>query len=438
MHQCKNCFLHRSKQELFEFVREESLRYREKLPMQQRLTRHDPALQLLVLPTPASEEPLPRYSAEPAYLSPAHCRLCLQPTDDLEKHLQQECPAQEKKNDEVQKSSQQDPAASQAPSKTQVYRQEVFAKVVKEWPQPISPQVLRSRLAAFKNAMCDDAFKLAACASCARQKCNRDLKPVLFPPVDAVECPAWLQDHWSNEEWSIHRESWFEQLDDVLNIDSYLRVFFKVQERLSSAAVAVASFDLPDVTNQNFTSKEEAESWLRRVQQWSENLQQDLMRDSVPAPGEPDKRWLLFQNGSLQIDKRTGGISCNLCKECLTAFAKVKPGGTKEPNVKMPSRARANGLWHGPDPEELRVLSYTECKVINMARIYVSVKRVFLERESYAGTSHSETPLYHQRNVVAYPQSPGSLVFLFLEQATHFVPLTFPLRSERQQRQPRR
>ena len=38
--------------------------------------------------------------------------------------------------------------------------------------------------------------------------------------------------------------------------------------------------------------------------------------------------------------------------------------------------------------------------------MYVSVKRVFLDRASYAGTSASEAPLYHHKNVVAFPQSP--------------------------------
>ena len=71
----------------------------------------------------------------------------------------------------------------------------------------------------------------------------------------------------------------------------------------------------------------------------------------------------------------------------------------------MPSEARANGLWRGPDPPEISSLSYNEAKVINLARIYVSVKRVFLDRSSYARTSASEAPLYHQKNVVAYPQS---------------------------------
>jgi hypothetical protein len=76
----------------------------------------------------------------------------------------------------------------------------------------------------------------------------------------------------------------------------------------------------------------------------------------------------------------------------------------------MPDVARANGLWRGPDPEQLTVLSYTEAKVMNLARIYVSVKRVFLNRGSYAGTSASEAPLYHQKNVVAYPQDPDTIL----------------------------
>ena len=372
-------------------MREESQRYEEKISVQQVPKGDEEALQLLVLPS-ASAEPLPKYADEPAYMSPSHCRLCLQAVDDLKQHLQEGCPAQQQ----------------QTPLTLQAYRQEVFAKVVKEWPQPISPQVLRTRLAAFKNAMSDKNFKVYACASCARQKRSCEVEAVIFPPSDEAQCPAWLEDHWSNEEWVLHRDAWFKQLDDIFNIDSYLRIFFKADERLASAVATVASFEQEDDRNQTFASKELAEAWLERVEQWRENLRRDLMSDSVSAPGDADKRWLLFKNASLQVDERTGAISCRLCKDCLRDLAKVGASGIRKPQVKMPQRARANGLWHGPDPEELQALSYAECKVINLARIYVSVKRVFLERESYAGTSHSETPQYHQRNVVAYPQNPDA------------------------------
>ena len=65
-------------------------------------------------------------------------------------------------------------------------------------------------------------------------------------------------------------------------------------------------------------------------------------------------------------------------------------------------------MWHGPDPAELAGLSYWETKVIDLARVYVSVKRIFLDRRSYARTSAREAPLYHQKNVVAYPQNPDA------------------------------
>ena len=62
-------------------------------------------------------------------------------------------------------------------------------------------------------------------------------------------------------------------------------------------------------------------------------------------------------------------------------------------------------MWHGPDCEELASLSYCETKVINLARLYVSVKRIFLDRRSYATTRKAEAVYYHQKNVVAYAQS---------------------------------
>ena len=58
-------------------------------------------------------------------------------------------------------------------------------------------------------------------------------------------------------------------------------------------------------------------------------------------------------------------------------------------------------MWRGPDPPELADLSYCEAKVINLARVYVSVKRIFLNRSSYAQAGASEAPMYHQKNVVA-------------------------------------
>ena len=62
------------------------------------------------------------------------------------------------------------------------------------------------------------------------------------------------------------------------------------------------------------------------------------------------------------------------------------------PQPAMPWPARANGLWGGPDPAELVNLTYAETKVIQLARIYVSVKRVYLDFRSYAWKSYSPRP----------------------------------------------
>ena len=65
-------------------------------------------------------------------------------------------------------------------------------------------------------------------------------------------------------------------------------------------------------------------------------------------------------------------------------------------------------MWRGPDPKELADLTYCEATVINLAKVDVSDKRVFLGRSGYAPTGQRESPLYHQRNVVVYPQDPDA------------------------------
>ena len=67
-------------------------------------------------------------------------------------------------------------------------------------------------------------------SSCARQ-CK--LFRVSFPPVTNLDAPAWLP--WSDEEWLVHRHAWCAQVDKVLDIETYLRQFFQVPERLAAA-----------------------------------------------------------------------------------------------------------------------------------------------------------------------------------------------------------
>ena len=59
----------------------------------------------------------------------------------------------------------------------------------------------------------------------------------------------------------------------------------------------------------------------------------------------------------------------------------------------MPLVARANGLWRGPEPDELRSLTFCEAKVIDLARVYVSVKRVFLTSFPFQDVAHRASRL---------------------------------------------
>ena len=42
----------------------------------------------------------------------------------------------------------------------------------------------------------------------------------------------------------------------------------------------------------------------------------------------------------------------------------------------MPFLARANGLWDGPEPRELAVLSYVERKAVQLTRLHMSMNWV--------------------------------------------------------------
>ena len=364
----------------------------------------EPALQLLCLP---SGQVLPEYSKLPDFLHPSHCRLCFSPVSEehFASHLRDQ-------HDGMTKNT---------------YRETVLRSTLTEWPQPISPQLLRTRLAAFKNEMTDANFQLDACACCAREKRRCKLQRVCLPSASAASAPGWLQ--YTDAKWLEIRAEWFNQMDRLLNVDHYLQDVYEADQRVEQAAAEESNYK--DVENGSeghgrFRSKAAATSWLRRVQQWRANLLRDLRADSVLAPGSKDLRWLLFFADATTVGNppdHTAGANASrdssreddlhvaLCKHCLAGFSRKDAKGN--PKLHMPEQARANGLWGGPESEELRVLSYAERKVIQLARVYVSVKRVFLDARSFAQTTHLTSPQYHEKNVVAYPQNPDMVHRVF-------------------------
>ena len=142
-------------------VREESDTYLESIAQQQEWKGDEPALQLLLMPSTLSCK-LPQYSCEPEFLDPLHCRPCFQyfPRGGEEEHLRES----------------HDPPLTRAE-----YRRLVLRQTLSEWPQAIPPQVLRSRLAAFKSELCDAHYAEKPRASCCRLKSPSKLFEVSFP-----------------------------------------------------------------------------------------------------------------------------------------------------------------------------------------------------------------------------------------------------------------
>ena len=66
-------------------------------------------------------------------------------------------------------------------------------------------------------------------------------------------------------------------------------------------------------------------------------------------------------------------------------------------------------LHRTDDRRELAVMSYAERKAVQLARSYISAKRVSLDSPVGARTRRDEHPLYHEKNVVAYPQTPDAV-----------------------------
>ena len=285
------------------------------------------------------------------------------------------------------------------------YRREILARSLTEWPQPVSPQVLRSRLAKYKEHLCDANFTMGPCASCARRKRTTKLISVVFPLRSTTTAPAWLT--YSAAEWLVYGAIWYDQVSELLDTERYLQIYVEADQRLQEAEQ-----ELVDVRHglavQGRRNVEEAEVWCRRVQLWRQHLRRDLWNDGAPAPGEPRRRWLLYvpEHSEACLVDSAPPIHCHLCRRCVCAFQRrSKAGG---PAVDIPRLCRARGLRGGPEPVDLRSLSYLERRVLQLARVHVTVKCV--RGLSWAKSCPQAAPQYTSRNTVAYPQAPDKIL----------------------------
>ena len=183
MSRCKKCMSALDLASHWAIVEEESLAYSEGPHQEQHADGTEPALQVLHLPIQNSTT-LPPYARRPEYLSPEHCRLCLADCREGSSKgchgTALSCPRNGTHDDANASSSWGvHPSVARHLSEAhngmtpREYRSLVLGQTLRAWPEEVSPQVLRTRLAAYKEEMCDKNVRLGVCACCAREKLDR-------------------------------------------------------------------------------------------------------------------------------------------------------------------------------------------------------------------------------------------------------------------------
>ena len=439
-----------------EALREEVAAYDSARSRNEAPTGTEPALQGLLnwLPADPAAPPLPAYSATPEALSPVHCRLCLADCSSVPPLVQD--PPQiphspdlpERGEGQVPWDDGSDPPAEMSGSGfpmdyraatahsrgrgystgvhprvvahlltahpgvgVEEYRRRALGDAVARWPEVVPAQVLRSRLAAYATLHADVDFQQGVCAVCARWKRRSRLREAVFPARGAAAAPAWLS--FSAAEWQQRGVAWWDAVDDVLDVERYLQRHFRADDRQRDAeaamvcAEAAAAAAPGDPTLQ--AQATQARLWHERVVRWC-GLQREALRvDAVPVPGAPDRRWLLYSRGP-ELRSTRAGIECSICRRCASSFGADHGDGAW--NVRMPALARAAGLWQGIEPPEIRALTYTERRVLRLARVDACVKRVAPHVVPWAATNEQARPQYTTRNVVAFVQDPDAIVQL--------------------------
>ena len=369
-----------------------------------------PALQCLALPSKSGLQ-LPKYDSQPSYLSPLHCRLCLQEVPDLPPCDAAVGATLRRGNQDNEAKVPVHPAVAKHilekhPDYTlQRYRSEMLRQAVASWPEGVSPQVLRTRLAAYKEHLREDYWKPGICACCARHKRIARLQSVEFFSASADKPPSWLG--WSDLEWARYREEWCQNVSRMFSIESYLQNYFDADVRVRQAEQELVDVQASGGLQYGFRSVLEAKRWRDRVRVWRDNTRRALEEDSVQGPGDASDRWLLYVPSLLGLsqDAPVVSVACHFCRKCAAALRKRDSKGVPRPE--MPYLARARGMWGGPEPFVIRVLSFTERRVIQLARVYTVLKRVLRKHAAWAGGNTAALPQYTTQNTVAFPNDPS-------------------------------
>ena len=182
-------------------------------------------------------------------------------------------------------------------------------------------------------------------------------------------------------------------MDELLDTETYLKCDFQAdakvkaaQEELQTTIEATA-----EGTEENAMQQKKcaAQICFRRVLAWRDNLRMDLAADSVCSPSCDGKRWLLYLPAEKDASEPRD-IQCFFCKHCVSGFQQCSQAGV--PKVILSFCARAHGLWGGPEPACIRTLTYAERRILTLARVYVTVKRVLIKNALWAKSDEEALP----------------------------------------------
>ena len=259
----------------------------------------------------------------------------------------------------------------------------------------------------------DSNFLRGVCACCAQEVLQSSLRAAIFPPKTATDPPAWLQ--WNSKQWRTHRDSWYDQVHEVLDVERYLLQCFSVDDRVRDADTALldaedALANAADVTIAQ-RALTVAKAFSHRVRNWRDLTRTDMRADAVPAPSDNEARWLLFGAHTMPPTltfSEESSIHCHLCESCVPWLTRLD--SHQKPCVRMPPLARARNMWTSPEPSAIRCLTAAERRIIRLGRLYSTVKRVTAHDVPW-GRDHPEAlPQYSTKNAIAFLQNPDSAV----------------------------
>ena len=97
---------------------------------------------------------------------------------------------------------------------------------------------------------------------------------------------------------------------------------------------------------------------------------------------------------------------CRCCQDCLRPLSRTNGDG--EPQVSLPTFARARGLWGGPLPEAIAALTSLERRILRLGRVHSNVERVSLKSHMWAKGHTDALPAFVSRSSYVFAQNPDT------------------------------